>query len=175
EAAAVAAIKGLTQPPVKAGDVVVMAGVGPRGTGMEETYQVTSALKFIPWGKSVAVLTDARFSGVSTGACLGHVSPEALAGGPIGRVRDGDVIEIHIDRRALEGSVDLVATAEGSLTPEQAKALLASRSLHAGLAPRPDLPADTRLWAALQEASGGVWAGCVYDVDRIEAALAKER
>ncbi len=175
EAAAVAAIKGLTQPPVKAGDVVVMAGVGPRGTGMEETYQVTSALKFIPWGKSVAVLTDARFSGVSTGACLGHVSPEALAGGPIGRLRDGDVIEIHIDRRALEGSVDLVATAEGTLTPEQAKALLASRSLHEGLAPRPDLPADTRLWAALQEASGGVWAGCVYDVDRIEAALAKER
>jgi putative YjhG/YagF family dehydratase len=175
EAAAVAAIKGLTQPPVKAGDVVVLAGVGPRGTGMEETYQVTSALKFIPWGKSVAVLTDARFSGVSTGACIGHVSPEALAGGPIGRLRDGDVIDIHLDRGALEGRVDLVATPEGPLAPEEAGRLLASRAPHPGLAPRADLPADTKLWAALQEASGGVWAGCVYDVDRIVAALGKER
>jgi len=173
EAAAVAAIKGLTEPKVKAGDVVVMAGVGPHGTGMEETYQVTSALKFIPWGKSVAVLTDARFSGVSTGACIGHVSPEALSGGPIGRLRDGDVIEIRIDRQALEGRVDLVGTAEGPLTPEGALALLAAREPHPGLAPRPDLPADTRLWAALQEASGGVWAGCVYDADRIVAALRK--
>jgi len=175
EAAAVAAIKGLTDPPVRAGDVVVMAGLGPHGTGMEETYQVTSALKFIPWGKSVAVVTDARFSGVSTGACIGHVSPEALAGGPLGKVRDGDVVEIRIDRRALEGQVDLVATAEGPLTPEEATSLLASRAPHPGLAPRPDLPADTRLWAALQEASGGVWAGCVYDPERIVAALRKER
>jgi dihydroxyacid dehydratase/phosphogluconate dehydratase len=175
EAAAVAAIKGLTQPPVKAGDVVVMAGLGPHGTGMEETYQVTSALKFIPWGKSVAVLTDARFSGVSTGACIGHVSPEALAGGPIGKLRDGDVVEIHIDRRALQGQVDLVATPEGPLTPQEAAQLLASRPPHPGLAPRADLPADTRLWAALQEASGGTWAGCVYDVDRIVAALRPRR
>jgi dihydroxyacid dehydratase/phosphogluconate dehydratase len=171
EAAAVAAIKGLTAPPVKAGDVLVMAGLGPHGTGMEETYQVTSALKFIPWGKSVAVLTDARFSGVSTGACIGHVSPEALAGGPIGRLRDGDVVEIRIDRRALEGQVNLVGTAEGPLTPQGAAQLLQSRPPHPGLAPRSDLPADTRLWAALQEASGGTWAGCVYDVDRIVAAL----
>jgi dihydroxyacid dehydratase/phosphogluconate dehydratase len=52
EAAAVAAIKGLAEPPVRPGDVVVMAGLGPRGTGMEETYQVTSALKFLPWGRS---------------------------------------------------------------------------------------------------------------------------
>jgi putative YjhG/YagF family dehydratase len=175
EAAAVAAIKGLTEPKVAAGDVVVMAGLGPHGTGMEETYQVTSALKFIPWGKSVAVLTDARFSGVSTGACIGHVSPEALAGGPIGRLRDGDVVEIRIDRAALEGRVDLVATAEGPLTSEEAAQLLRSRPPHPGLAPRPDLPADTRLWAALQEASGGTWAGCVYDVDRIVAALGRRR
>ena len=98
EAAAIAAIKGQTQPKLSPGDVLVLAGLGPRGTGMEETYQVTSALKFLPWGKQVAVLTDARFSGVSTGACIGHVSPEALAGGPIGRLRDGDVIEIEIDR-----------------------------------------------------------------------------
>jgi putative YjhG/YagF family dehydratase len=175
EAAAVAAIKGLAEPAVRPGDVVVMAGLGPRGTGMEETYQVTSALKFLPWGKSVAVLTDARFSGVSTGACIGHVSPEALAGGPIGRLRDGDVVEIVIDRRAHEGRVDLVATADGPLDAAEASRLLESRPPHPGLAPRPDLPADTRLWAALQEASGGIWAGCVYDADRIAAALGAGR
>jgi putative YjhG/YagF family dehydratase len=171
EAAAVAAIKGLAEPPVRAGNVVVLAGLGPRGTGMEETYQVTSALKFLPWGKSVAVVTDGRFSGVSTGACIGHVSPEALAGGPIGRLRDGDVVEIVVDRRSHEGRVDLVETAEGPLTPDEAAHLLASRPPHPGLAPRPDLPADTRLWAVLQEASGGIWAGCVYDPDRIARAV----
>jgi putative YjhG/YagF family dehydratase len=174
ETAAVAAIKGLREPPVRPGDVLVLAGLGPRGTGMEETYQVTSALKFLSWGKSVAVLTDARFSGVSTGACIGHVSPEALAGGPIGRLRDGDVVEITIDRAAHEGRVDLVGTAEGPLSPAEAAGLLASRPLVPGLAPRPDLPADTRLWAALQEASGGIWAGAVYDVDRITVALATD-
>jgi dihydroxyacid dehydratase/phosphogluconate dehydratase len=171
EAAAVAAIKGLAEPRVQPGDVLVLAGLGPRGTGMEETYQVTSALKFLPWGKAVAVLTDARFSGVSTGACIGHVSPEALAGGPIGRLRDGDVIEIEIDRTGHAGHVDLVGTADGPLTPSEAARLLESRPPHPGLAPRADLPADTRLWAALQEASGGIWAGCVYDPDRIVTAL----
>jgi putative YjhG/YagF family dehydratase len=173
EAAAVAAIKGLAEPPVRSGDVVVMAGLGPRGTGMEETYQVTSALKFLPWGKSVAVVTDGRFSGVSTGACVGHVSPEALAGGPIGRLRDGDVIEIVVDRRTHEGRVDLVGTADGPLTADEAKRLLASRPPCPGLAPRPDLPADTRLWAVLQEASGGIWAGCVYDPEKIAGEIGR--
>ena len=171
EAAAVAAIKGLVEPRVAPGDVLVLAGLGPLGTGMEETYQVTSALKFLPWGKSVAVLTDARFSGVSTGACIGHVSPEALAGGPIGRLRDGDTVEIEIDRKGHAGRVNLVGTADGPLSADQAQALLDSRPPHPGLAPRADLPADTRLWAALQEASGGVWRGCVYDPERILAAL----
>ena len=174
EAAAVAAIKGLREPRVRPGDVLVLAGLGPRGTGMEETYQVTSALKFLSWGRSVAVVTDARFSGVSTGACIGHVSPEALAGGPLGRVCDGDVVEITIDRGAHEGSVDLVGTADGPLTPAEAADLLASRPPVPGLAPRPDLPADTRLWAALQESSGGIWAGAVYDADRIARALEGE-
>ena len=171
EAAAVAAIKGLAEPAVRPGDVVVMAGLGPRGTGMEETYQVTSALKFLPWGKSVAVLTDARFSGVSTGACVGHVSPEALSGGPIGKLRDGDLVEIVIDTAALVGSVDLVGTAGGPLSATEAAELLDSRPPHPDLAPRPDLPGDTRLWALLQEASGGIWAGCVYDPDRIAEAV----
>jgi dihydroxyacid dehydratase/phosphogluconate dehydratase len=171
EREAVRAIKGQTERPVQPGDVVALIGVGPAGTGMEETYQVTSALKFIPWGKTVAVLTDARFSGVSTGACIGHMGPEALAGGPIGKLRDGDLIEIIIDRRALTGQVNLVGTAEGVLMPAEADELLASREPHPDLRPHPRLPDDTRLWAALQEASGGTWAGCIYDVDRIIAVL----
>src|SRR5439155_8913482 len=116
ETDAIAAIKGqggTSQPQaqaqaVKADDVVVLIGAGPLGTGMEETYQLTSALKFIPWGKSVPIVTDARFSGVSTGACIGHVGPEALVGGPIGRIVDGDMVAIVIDRGNLPATVDLV-------------------------------------------------------------------
>lgn len=167
ERASIAAIKGQTEVPVKAGDIVVMIGGGPSGTGMEETYQVTAALKYIPWGKEVAVITDARFSGVSTGACIGHVGPEALAGGPIGKLRDGDMIEIIVDRNTLSGSVNLVGTAEGPLTSNEAVALLATRLPHPDLKPHPQLPDDTRLWAALQAASGGTWNGCVYDVENI--------
>jgi putative YjhG/YagF family dehydratase len=166
-----AAVEAIKTSRIKPGDVLVLAGIGPLGTGMEETYQVTSALKFIPWGKSVAVVTDGRFSGVSTGACIGHVSPEGLAGGPIGRLRDGDLVEIVIDRVRLEGSVNLVGTAEGRLDPVQASRLLASRPPHPGLQPNPHLPDDTRLWAALQQAGGGIWRGAVYDVDRICEAL----
>ena len=98
ETDAIRAIKGLPGRPVEPDDVVVLIGGGPLGTGMEEIYQVTSALKYLPWGTTVSVVTDARFSGVSTGACIGHVGPEALAGGPIGRLRDGDVVDIVIDR-----------------------------------------------------------------------------
>jgi dihydroxyacid dehydratase/phosphogluconate dehydratase len=171
ERAAVQAVKGRSDPPVKPGDVIVYIGGGPAGTGMEETAQITQALKFIPWGKSVAVLTDARFSGVSTGACIGHIAPEALAGGPIGKLRDGDLIEIVVDRVNLTGHIHLVGTAEGDLTPEQADRLLETRPPHPDLTPHPRLPDDTRLWAALQEASGGTWAGCVYNVERIITVL----
>ena len=172
EAAAIAAIKGdAGVQPVQAHDVVVVMGIGPAGTGMEEIYQITSALKYLPWGKTVSVLTDARFSGVSTGACIGHIGPEALAGGPIGKLRDGDLIEIRIDRRRLEGRVALVGTARGPLGEAAAAALLRRRAPHPELAPNPELPADTRLWAALQAASGGTWRGAVYDVERIVAAL----
>jgi putative YjhG/YagF family dehydratase len=178
EPEAIAAIKG-EGTPVKAGDVVVVIGAGPLGTGMEETYQLTSALKYIPWGKTVSVVTDARFSGVSTGACIGHVGPEALAGGPIGKLRDGDEIDIVIDRRSLTGTVDLVAADGQPLDGAAAARLLASRPVHPALRPAPGLPDDTRLWAALQQASGGTWGGAVYDVDRIieilEAGLAARR
>jgi putative YjhG/YagF family dehydratase len=168
---AIAAIKGQTDRPVQAGDIVILAGRGPLGSGMEETYQITSAIKFLPWGKHVAVVTDARFSGVSTGACIGHVGPEALAGGPIGKLRDGDRIQIVIDRRRLTGSVDLVGDASGEFGPEWGSAELARRLPHPDLSPDPRLPDDTRLWAALQQASGGTWGGCVYDVETIVTAL----
>ncbi len=171
EPAAVAAVKGLSEPPVCAGDVVVLAGIGPLGTGMEETYQLTSALKFAPFGKHVAVVTDGRFSGVSTGACIGHVGPEALAGGPIGRLRDGDLIDIEIDRVALTGRVDFLGPDGTELAVEEAMVVLAARAPHPGLATAPGLPDDTRLWAALQAVGGGAWSGSTYDVDRIVEVL----
>src|SRR5207253_4290302 len=167
------AIAALKKNQIQAGDVVVLMGCGPLGTGMEETYQLTSTLKFLPFGKHVAVVTDARFSGVSTGACIGHVGPEALAGGPVGRVRDGDVIEIVIDRTRLEGRVDLVGEGGARVGPEEGARLLAQRPPHPQLTPDPDLADDTRLWAALQQAGGGTWGGCVYDVEAIARRLAR--
>jgi putative YjhG/YagF family dehydratase len=163
ERAAIAAIKAKR---IAAGEVLVLAGLGPRGAGMEEVYQVTAALRYLDLAKTVALITDARFSGVSTGPCIGHVAPEALAGGPIGRLRDGDLVRVVIDTRRLEGAIDFVRReADGTLVPDDAQ--LAAREPHPDLAPDPDLPADTRLWAALQDASGGPWAGAVYDADRI--------
>ena len=158
EAHAIAAVKSGS---VRPGDVMVLIGLGP-GCGMPETYQVTSALKYVKDGARIALLTDGRFSGVSTGACVGHISPEAWAGGPLGRLRDGDRIRLRIDTRALDGTVEVV-----SLTAAE----LAARPLHPGLLPDPRVPADTRLWAALQNASGGSWGGSVYDAERIAHLL----
>jgi putative YjhG/YagF family dehydratase len=168
---AVAAVKGTSGDPVEPGDVIVLAGRGPLGSGMEETYQLTSALRYLPAGRGVALVTDARFSGVSTGACIGHVSPEALEGGPIGKVRDGDLVRIVVETRELLASVDLVGHGHEEWSPEEAAAVLAERGAHPGIAPDPDLPADTALWARLQAVSGGLWGGCVYDPDSIAAAL----
>ncbi len=167
------AIEAIRANQIQAGDVMVLAGIGPIGTGMEETYQVTSALKYLPFGKHVAVVTDGRFSGVSTGACIGHVGPEALAGGPIGRVRDGDVIRIVIDCNKNTGAVDLVGERGRQFDPAEGASLLKERSPNKQLAPHPALPSDSRLWAALQGISGGAWAGCVYDVDKIVSGLSK--
>ena len=172
EKSAMAAIKAGR---IQAGDVLVLAGVGPMGTGMEETYQVTSALKNIPHGKHVALLTDARFSGVSTGACIGHVGPEGLAGGPIGKLVDGDRIRIELDRVAMRGTMDFVGEGDRHFSPEEGARVLAARATRPDLAPHAALPDDTRLWAALQHASGGTWGGCVYDADKIIETLAAGR
>jgi len=138
---------------------------------MEETYQVTSALKYLPFGKHVALITDARFSGVSTGACIGHVGPEALAGGPIGKVLDGDILRIVVDPNQMEASVNLVGEGSRKFSAVEGVQVLAARPSRSDLAPNPKLPNDTRLWAALQRASGGTWAGCVFDVEKIIATL----
>jgi dihydroxyacid dehydratase/phosphogluconate dehydratase len=164
---AIAAFKGQGSKPLQPGDVLVLMGRGPAGSGMEEVYQLTAALKYLSWGREVAVITDARFSGVSTGACIGWVTPEALAGGPLSKVRDGDQIRIVIDRQRLEGSVDLVGDGQQTFTPAEAEEILKTRSAHPQLAPDPDLPPETRLWAALQQLGGGPWGGCVYEVDKI--------
>ncbi len=170
---AIAAIKGQGAQPLKAGDVLVLIGRGPAGAGMEEIYQITSALKHLSFGKEIAVVTDARFSGVSTGACIGHVGPEALAGGPVGRVRDGDLIRIIVDRVNLAGTIDLVGSGGVEFGPEEGARVLVLRDPHPELSPDPELPDDTRLWAALQAVGGGTWGGCVYDPDAIIGALAR--
>ncbi len=173
ERAAIGAIKSHGPEALHPGDILVLICRGPLGSGMEEIYQITSALKHLSFGKQIAVITDARFSGVSTGACIGHVSPEALAGGPIGKVRDGDRIQIVVDRNRLEGSIDLVGAAGREFAPAEGAQVLAART------PRPDLhadeqlPADTRLWAVLQQVSGGTWGGCVFDVEAIVRALGR--
>jgi xylonate dehydratase len=165
------AMRAIKEGRIVEGDVMVLAGCGPMGTGMEETYQLTSALKHLPFGKRVALLTDARFSGVSTGACVGHIGPEALAGGPIGKLRDGDRIRLFIDREAMSGTIDCVGTEEREMTVEEAAEMLAGRERHPELAAHPELPDDTKLWAVLQAASGGTWGGCVYDAEAIAVRL----
>ncbi len=168
ERAAIAAIK---QGQIKSGDVVVLTGIGPLGTGMEETYQVTGALKQLPFAGEIVLLTDARFSGVSTGPCIGHISPEGLAGGPVGKLVDGDLVRVRIDSRSHSGNIDLVGDGRRRFTPEEGSALLARRKPRADLSPNANLPEDTKLWAALQLVGGGAWGGCVYDIDRILATL----
>ena len=168
---AITAIKSQT---IEEGDVIVLICRGPMGSGMEETYQITSALKHLPFGRHVAVLTDARFSGVSTGACVGHVSPEALAGGPVGKLRDGDLIEIVVDRNKLEGSVNFIGEGHERFSAKEGVERLLKRPARTDLQQDQLLPQDTKLWAALQQASGGIWGGCVYDADAIIEKLGQK-
>ncbi|MCX7418842.1 MAG: YjhG/YagF family D-xylonate dehydratase [Planctomycetia bacterium] len=177
EREAIAAVKGRGTKTIVAGDVIVLMCRGPLGAGMEETFQLTSALKFLSFGKQIALITDARFSGVSTGACIGHVGPEALAGGPIGKLRDGDLIEIIVDRNNLTGSMNFVGEQSASdgttrrFSADEGAKLLAIREPSMPLAADPNLPDDTRWWALLQQLGGGTWGGCVYDVEALAKAL----
>jgi putative YjhG/YagF family dehydratase len=164
EPSAIAAIK---DGAIRPGDIVVLICRGPAGAGMEETYQLTAALRYLESGKHIALITDARFSGVSTGACIGHISPEALAGGPIGKLRDGDIIEIVVDRNRLEGTVNLVGGDGLVFGAGEGTRVLQQRSSRTDLRADPALPDATRLWAALQDISGGSWGGSVYDVEAI--------
>jgi putative YjhG/YagF family dehydratase len=169
EATAIATIKSRGADALRQGEIVVLAGIGP-AAGMPETYQITSAIKYLRKAKGVVLLTDGRFSGVSTGPCIGHISPEAWAGGPLGKLRDGDRLRVRIDTRKLEGSVDFIAPAGAN---RSAAAELAARPTSDQLIADPNIPADTELWAALQSVSGGSWGGCVYDTARIKQLLAR--
>lgn len=167
------AIRAIKTGSVAQGDVLVLICGGPMGAGMQEVYQVTSALKSLPFCKHVAVLTDARFSGVSTGACIGHISPEALAGGPIGKILEGDTIEITVDRNTLSATVNLTGEHGEHFTAAEGAERLAMRSLRADLKPHDAMTDDTRLWAALVQVSGGVWGGCVYDAEAVLTQLGR--
>ena len=167
EAEAIATIKSRGEDAIKQGEVVVLLGIGP-ASGMPETYQITSALKYLRKAKGIVLLTDGRFSGVSSGPCIGHISPEAWAGGPIGKIRNGDRLRIRIDTRKLAGEVDFVLAGASAA---DASAELSSRDSSPCLQTNPDVPDDTELWAALQSVSGGSWGGCVYDTAKIKQRL----
>jgi dihydroxy-acid dehydratase len=101
------AMQALEDGTIQAGDVVVIRYEGPKGgPGMREMLMITGAIKGAGLGKSVLLLTDGRFSGGTTGLCVGHVAPEAVDGGPIAFVKDGDRIRINITTRTLDLLVD---------------------------------------------------------------------
>ena len=167
EADAIKAVKDKGENGVKAGDVMVIVCGGPKGTGMQEVAQITIALKYLSYGKEVALITDGRFSGVSTGACIGHIGPEALDGGPIGKLKENDLIEINIDTINLEGSINLIGEDGQNKGVNWGNNELEQRKLRSDLKPQDGLPEDTILWAHLQSLSGGAWNGCVYDFELI--------
>jgi dihydroxy-acid dehydratase len=116
------AYAGIVNGRVKAGDVVVIRYEGPRGgPGMQEMLAPTTAIKGMGLDDKVALITDGRFSGGTSGACIGHVSPEAASGGPIGLIQPGDVVEIDIPGRTLSvrlSEAELAARAENWKAPE---------------------------------------------------------
>ena len=129
-----AAMDALTEGKINAGDVVVIRYEGPKGgPGMREMLAITAAIKGAGLGKDVLLLTDGRFSGGTTGLCIGHVAPEAVDAGPIAFVRDGDLIRVDIPSRTLDLLVDgdeLEARREGwaPLPPRYTRGVLAKYS-----------------------------------------------
>ena len=132
------AFAAVTSGRIQAGDVVVIRYEGPRGgPGMREMLQVTAAIVGEGLGESVAMVTDGRFSGATRGLMIGHVAPEAAAGGPLAALQDGDVIEIDVDARALAvRNVDVEARMKGWSPPEPnyRKGVLARYALLVGSA-----------------------------------------
>ena len=128
------AMDALTEGKIKAGDVVVIRYEGPKGgPGMREMLAITAAIKGAGLGKDVLLLTDGRFSGGTTGLCIGHIAPEATDGGPIALVRDGDLIKVDIASRSLELLVEpeeLAARKQNwqSLPPRYTRGVLAKYS-----------------------------------------------
>jgi dihydroxy-acid dehydratase len=129
-----AAMDALTEGKISAGDVVVIRYEGPKGgPGMREMLAITAAIKGAGLGKDVLLLTDGRFSGGTTGLCIGHIAPEATDGGPIALVRDGDLIRVDIAARSLELLVqpeELVARKQDwqPLPPRYTRGVLAKYS-----------------------------------------------
>ena len=102
-----AALDALTEGAIVAGDVVVIRYEGPKGgPGMREMLAITGAIKGAGLGKDVLLVTDGRFSGGTTGLCVGHIAPEAVDAGPIAFVRDGDRITLDVANRVLDVDVD---------------------------------------------------------------------
>jgi dihydroxy-acid dehydratase len=122
---------------IVSGDVVVIRHEGPRGgPGMREMLQVTSAIVGVGLGDSVALVTDGRFSGATRGLMVGHVSPEAAAGGPIAALRDGDMITIDVAGRVLGTDADLAARTLSARGPYLRSGALAHYALLVGSASR---------------------------------------
>ena len=166
EAATAAALTG----GIHSGDVIVVRNEGPRGgPGMREMLALTSLLKGMPIGESVALITDGRFSGGTRGLCIGHVSPEAAEGGPIGLLRDGDFIAIDLAERRLDLELSVAelerrAAEWQALPPKFTRGWLARyavlvTSAHTGAvlaaplprAAAPALPSHTAVWHATSE------------------------
>jgi dihydroxy-acid dehydratase len=139
EESAMAALEDNT---IQAGDVIVIRYEGPKGgPGMREMLMITGAIKGAGLGKEVMLITDGRFSGGTTGLCIGHVAPEAVDGGPIGLVRDGDRIRIDIPNRTLDLLVDedemvLRRAAFEPLPPRYTRGVLAKYAKLVGSASR---------------------------------------
>ena len=171
ESDAIKAVKDTGSNKINPGDIMVLMCGGPKGTGMQEVAQITIALTYLSYGKDIALITDGRFSGTSTGACIGHVGPEALDEGPIGKLIENDLIEIIIDTINLEGSINLVGHNDKILGTSWGNEELKKRDKRKDLKPQDGLPEDTILWAHLQSLSGGPWNGCVYDSESIQRKL----
>ena len=157
ESSAIAAVKSTGDQRVLPGEVIVLLGRGPMGAGMPETAQITSALKYTKALSENVLITDGRFSGFSSGPCIGHVGPESLSGGPIGKLRDGDKIKIEINKDHCVGRIDYVGDVDA----------FQKRPMNPNLKEDPNMPESVKLWAALQNTGGGTWGGCVPNVREV--------